>query len=112
MEFKVVVEKENLLFKRKEIEGLLQVETTPTKAQVITLLSEKYSVPEKNIAIDTIDGRFGSKEFIVVAQLYDSEEDKDATEIKTKKQRNAEKKAAQEAAKANAEISKSEVASQ
>ena len=86
MEFKPVVEKENPLFKRKEIEGTISAEVTPKREDVTQMLSEKYSVPVENIVVDTIDGRFGAKEFIIVAQLYESKEAKDSTGSENKEE--------------------------
>ncbi len=100
MEFNIVIEKDNPLFKRKEIEGTIKAEVCPSKQEVAKALSKKYSVAEENIIIETIEGRFGAREFLLVAQLYESKEAKDFAEVKTKKQREAEAKAAEDAAKA------------
>ena len=103
MEFNIVIEKDNPLFQRKEVEGTIKSEIAPSKIDVTKELSTRYKVPEENIVIDTIDGRFGAKEFLLVAQIYQSKEAKDSTETKTKKQRDAEIKATEEAKKAEEE---------
>ena len=103
MDFKAAVETENPLFRRKEIEGTLHAEVAPSKVEVTKMLAEKYSVSEENIAVETIEGRFGAQEFIIVAQLYESKEAKEATETKTKRQRGAEAKAVEDAKKAEEE---------
>jgi ribosomal protein S24E len=109
MEFKPIIEKENLLFQRKEIEGTLLSEAAPSKVEVTKMLAEKYSSPEDTIIVETIEGRFGSQEFIIVAKIYKSKEILNSTETKTKKQREAEKKAEEDAKKAELEKAKEEI---
>lgn len=103
MDFNVVVENENVLFKRKEIEGIVKSSVCPSREEVLNFLAEKYSVEKDTIEVETIMGKFGSHEFVIVAEIYNSKEDREATEIKTKKQREAEKKAKEEEAKLKAE---------
>jgi ribosomal protein S24E len=92
MEFKIISEIKNPLFDRKEIEGEIRTNITPSRTDVAKLLSEKFSVPVENIKIRTILGKFGSKIFIINANIYSSKEDKDKIEIKKKKDIEAEKK--------------------
>jgi ribosomal protein S24E len=103
MKFNIVVEKDNPLFKRKEIEGTIHTKVAPSKVEVAKELATRYSVSEENIVVDTIEGRFGAQEFILVAQIYESKEAKDATETKTKKQREAEAKIVEDSKKAEEE---------
>jgi ribosomal protein S24E len=103
MDFNIVVENENVLFKRKEIEGIVKSEVCPSREEILNFLSEKYSVSKDTVEVETIMGKFGSHEFVVVAEIYATKEDREATEIKTKKQREAEKKAKDEEAKLKAE---------
>lgn len=102
MEFKLTEEKENGLFGRKEVAGTIEADTTPSREQVLKVLAAKFSVPEENVKIKGIHGKFGSKTFDVQANIYSSVEEKDSVEIKKKKEAEAEKKMA-EAAKAAAE---------
>jgi ribosomal protein S24E len=85
MELKIISDIENPLFKRREIEGEIKGEITPSRTDVAKLLSEKFSVPVENIKIRTILGKFGSKIFLINANIYSSKEDKDKIEIKKKK---------------------------
>ena len=103
MELDISVENENPLFKRKEIEGIIKADVCPSKQEVIKVPADKYSAPEENIVVETIEGRFGKTEFVLVARIYESKEIKDKTEVKTKKQREEEKKAQEEAAKQGVE---------
>jgi len=91
MQFKIISDIENPLFGRREIEGEIKGEITPSRADVAKLLSEKFSVPVENIKIRTILGKFGLKIFVINANIYSSKEDKDKIEIKKKKDAEAEK---------------------
>ncbi len=106
MEMKILEEKENLLFNRKELRLEIEAEVTPSYVDVEKLISEKFSTTSENIKINKIEGKFGVKKFLILAKIYKSKEDKDNFEIKTKKQREAEKKEAAEAAKKAAEEKK------
>jgi ribosomal protein S24E len=99
MELKILTEIQNPLFKRKEIIGTINEEVTPSKIDVEKLISEKFSTTPEKIAIKIIKGSFGSKDFKVQANIYENSEDKETTELKSKKQRDAEKKASLEAVK-------------
>ena len=96
MHLKIIQEKENPLFKRKEIIAEIMAVVTPSVKEVEDLLSEKFSKPSKNIKIKNIKGKFGAQVFKVEANIYDSEEAKEQIEIKTQKEKGAEKKSAQE----------------
>ena len=99
MELKITQETQNPLFKRKEIIATINSDITPSKSDVEKKLSEKFSTESENISIKNIKGKFGSKDFQIQASIYENPKDKNSTELKTKKQRDAEKKAFQEAPK-------------
>lgn len=101
MKLKITEEKENKLFNRKEIEGFIESDATPSRQDVAKLLAEKFSVPAENIKIKKITGKFGAKVFDIEANIYSSKEEKDSIELKKKKDGGAEKKAdeTEEAAK-------------
>ncbi|MEK6842549.1 MAG: hypothetical protein AABX84_01940 [Nanoarchaeota archaeon] len=82
---KVISEKENPLFKRKEVYVEIESESVPKKEYAEKIISEKFSTPEEWIAIKKIDGRFGSRIFRITASLYHSKEIKEQTEPKSKK---------------------------
>jgi ribosomal protein S24E len=83
--FKVIEQKENPLFNRKEIQFNVQANITPSRIEIGKLISEKFSTQIKNIKIKEIHGKFGSKTFKVNTFIYKSEQDKDKLEIKKKK---------------------------
>ena len=103
MELKNIREIQNPLFKRREIVATVEQELNPSRSETQTSLAKKFSTQEQNIKMLAIDGNFGSKEFTITANIYESKEDLEKTETKSKKQRDAEKKAIEEAAKAEAE---------
>ena len=88
---KVLKEKENSLLKRKEIVAFIHSEKSPSREEISKLLSEKFSIPKANIKIKKILGSFGSKDFNIEANLYNSIEAKDSVELKKKKEKEAEK---------------------
>ena len=83
--FNIIEERENVLFKRKEIKFSVDSEVTPSHADVRKIISEKFSTPEENIRIKTILGKFGSKNFTISTNVYTSEQDKLNTEGPSKK---------------------------
>ena len=96
---KIIHEKENNLFNRREIQIKINSKVTPKKAETEETISEKFSVPKENIKIIKILGKFGSNDFLIVANLYKSKEDKEKTEAKSKKEKAEEKKEANTEAK-------------
>jgi len=101
--FKIISEIENPLFFRKEIKIEVESEITPSKVEVKKFLNEKFSISPGTLKLDKIKGRFGSKKFEITAKIYMTEQNKNQIETKTKKQRDAEKKALEETKKAELE---------
>lgn len=94
-ELKIIQERQNPLFNRIEVQIGVFAEKIPSHKDSIKVISEKFSAPEENIKIKKIGSKFGSKDFIISANIYSSKEDKDQTEIKTQKEIEKEKKARQ-----------------
>ena len=86
MTLKILDEKHNFLFKRKEIKASLNSETTPSRNHVLELLSKKFETPKENIKIREIRGNFGIKNFSIEANIYHSKEEKEIVELKKKKE--------------------------
>ena len=93
MGLKIIQEKENPLYKRKEVIAEIMTIIPPSIKEVENLFSEKFSKPAKNIKINGIKGKFGTQIFKIEANIYDSEEAKEQIEIKTQKQRAIQTKA-------------------
>jgi len=84
--FKILEEKENPLFNRKEIQASIESQVTPSNSDIKKLISEKFSTQIENIKIKKILGKFGSKTFDVLANIYASKEDKENIEPKKEKE--------------------------
>lgn len=84
MEIKIITEKENKLFGRKEFDLELESNSHPSREEVKKLISEKLSSPEENIVVKKIDSKFGSNTFLIRTFVYNSEEEKNKTEPKPK----------------------------
>ena len=83
--FKILTEKENPLFKRREIITSVEAEITPSRADAEKLISKEFSTQPENIKIKKISGKFGSKTFTITIHVYNSKQDKDNIEPKSKK---------------------------
>lgn len=86
-QIKIIEQKENPLFNRKEIKIMINADKTPSKTDSLRVLSKRFSVSPECVAIKTIKGKFGRKEFIITANLYKSEDIKDRVEPKLKKKK-------------------------
>jgi len=86
MTLKILEEKNNPLFRRKEIKAALESGITPSRSHVLELLSKKFSVPVENIKIKGIKGNFGIKNFSIEANIYHSKEEKETVELRKKKE--------------------------
>ncbi|MEK6847631.1 MAG: hypothetical protein AABX50_00725 [Nanoarchaeota archaeon] len=92
MSLKILEEKHNIFFNRKEIKATISSEITPSRAHILELLSKKFSVSPENIKIKGIKGNFGIGDFNIKANIYSSAKEKNIVEVKKKKE--AEKGAA------------------
>lgn len=87
-DIKILEEKDNPLFNRKEIKIIVTSESSPTRVDTEKLLSEKFSSQIESIAIKSIKGKFGRNTFLITASIYKSPEDKVKTEPKPKTKKN------------------------
>ena len=81
----ILNEKENPFFNRKEIEISIETEVTPKIKEAEEFISKKVSTSPENVKIKKIKGQFGSKEFIINANVYSTKEEKEKVESKSKK---------------------------
>jgi ribosomal protein S24E len=86
MTLKILEEKNNALFKRREIKAVITSEITPSRNSILELLSKKFDIPVENIKIKGIRGNFGVNNFNIEANIYDSKQEKDLVELKKKKE--------------------------
>jgi len=96
----ITQEKENPLFNRKEIEANINADVTPSYKEIRKEFSEQFSVPVTQIKLNLIEGRYGSHDFQIKANIYSSTEDLEKTEKKSKKELAAEKSEAEDIEKA------------
>ncbi len=89
----------NDLLKRNEVITLVESEQNPGFDEMRKQISEQVGKPEENVDVYNIKGSFGIKEFKINANVYDSKENLEKNKIKTKKQRDGEKKEVKEEAK-------------
>jgi len=96
MKTKIIDEKKNPLFDRKEVILEVESEITPSHAEVGKIISEKFKTSSEAFQIKKIQGNFGSKIFKISANIYPSKEEKENTEAKSKKEKDAGKNIAEE----------------
>jgi len=100
MNIKIIDEKKNPLFNRKEIILEVESEITPSHSEAEKIVSEKFKTSSETFKIKKIYGRFGSKVFKISANVYSSKKEKEEIEAKSKKEKEAAKKIAEESKKA------------
>jgi len=96
MELKILKQAQNPLFKRQELLANVDAKVTPTHNEIKKLISDKLSTQSENIKIKNIKGSFGSNTFEISANIYDSKQEKDALEIKKKREKQEEEKLIEE----------------
>lgn len=104
MEFKIIQEKENILLNRNEFIYEIKEEVIPSKEIVKEELSKKYGFEKDLIEVLKISGKFGVKIFEVIVHVYHNKEEMNKTILKSKKQRDAQAKALEEANKPKEEV--------
>ena len=86
MNIKIIDEKKNPLFNRKEIVLEVKSEITPSRSEIEKIVSEKFKTSSETFKIKKIQGRFGSKTFKINVNVYSSKEEKEDIEAKSKKE--------------------------
>ena len=86
---KIIEEKENHVFKRKEIKAEMQAQKVPSKEELSELIAKKFSADKQVIVIENVRGKFGSSLFFIYAKIYKSVQDKEKIEPKLKKDEKA-----------------------
>ncbi|VVB82116.1 Ribosomal protein S24e [uncultured archaeon] len=87
----IIHQRENPILKRKEVEIKVELEITPKTSEAEEIISKKFSSSIENVRIKKIKGKFGSKNFVIIANIYHSKEDKDKIEPKSKKDKGEKK---------------------
>jgi ribosomal protein S24E len=92
MSLKVITEKVNPLFSRKEVRVAIEASAVPTKEQAAKLIAEKYSTKADLVRIKEIQGKFGTQIIIIDSDIYDNEKEFENYVKKTKKEMEKAKK--------------------
>jgi ribosomal protein S24E len=80
----ILNKKENPLFNRKEVEINLNTDVSPKTNEAEEIIAKEFSTSAENVKIKHIKGRFGSTSFNIAANIYNSKDEKDKTETRTK----------------------------
>ncbi len=83
----ILNQKENPLFNRKEVEIDFETNVAPKVQEAENFIAEKFSSNPENVKIKKIKGFFGSRKFIISANVYHTKEDKEKIESKSKKEK-------------------------
>ncbi|MCS7093611.1 MAG: hypothetical protein RMJ18_00240 [Candidatus Aenigmarchaeota archaeon] len=89
MEHKILKEKYNPFFKRRELDILITHPNSPTpsKEAVKNLLKEKYNVDDSQIDIRYVISKVGVPESIVRVNIYDEKREVNKVETQSDKNR-------------------------
>jgi ribosomal protein S24E len=81
---KLVKEIENELLKRKEVIVSAEYDSNPGYQKIMKEILGKFKVEEEVVVIKKLENRFGSKEFLAAAFIYENIKDKERIEPKKK----------------------------
>lgn len=84
MKTEVLENRKNPLLKREEIKIIVHSEANPSFQDALKLVAEHSKKPEGDIAVKSVKGKFGRKTFLISANIYHNQEDKEAIEPKVK----------------------------
>ncbi len=96
MKVKEKKEFENKLFSRKEIEIVVETERVPSQTEAKEFIKKEFNTNPNLIRIKRILGKFGSREFTISVDIYNSQEEFNRIVKKTKQELEKEKKEAEE----------------
>lgn len=108
MEVKILRDFYNALFSRREVQVSVEANVTPGKEDARDILSKEFSTEVSLVRIRDVKGKFGSRVFVITADIYDSKEEFSRVVKKTKQEIEKEKKAEEERRKAEEEKRKAE----
>jgi ribosomal protein S24E len=85
MEFQ---EKHNSLLNRREIKlKVLDLVVPPSMEAARKIISEKFSASEGHVHVEKVIGKFGSKGFTIVANIYGSPSERERFHLRNKKEK-------------------------
>jgi ribosomal protein S24E len=77
---KILKQRENPFFNRKEIEIIVESKVAPKTSEAEEFIAKEFSTNSENVKIKKIKGKFGSNNFTIIANIYNSKEDKEKIE--------------------------------
>jgi len=84
----IIEEKQNVLLNRRELKlNVSDLESPPSMDVARKMVSEKFSMPEEQIHINKIAGKFGTKGFTIIANLYNTNSERDKFHLRNKKEK-------------------------
>jgi ribosomal protein S24E len=81
-------EKHNPLLNRREIKfTVTDLPSPPSMDAARKIISEKFSAAEENVHISKVAGKFGSRGFTIIANIYTSSPEREKFHLINKKQK-------------------------
>ena len=84
---KLITDFRNDLLKRRELQVIVDAESTPSSESSAKLISEKFKASEDAVVLKGVYGKFGHKTFLIETMIYDSANDKIRIEPKKKEKK-------------------------
>lgn len=88
----VVQDRQNPLLKRREVKVVVEAEKNPSMKEAAEIIAKQFKTGEEKAQVKLVRGKFGRNTFLIVANIYDSKEDKEKIEPKQKKGKGGEQK--------------------
>ena len=85
MESKILEQRENKFFNRKEVKIVLQAAKNPGFDDAAAVVAEQLKAAKDSVFVKKIKGKFGRDTFLISAEIYKSKEDRDKQAEKFKK---------------------------
>lgn len=81
-------EKHNPLMNRREIRLKVSNLSVPSSMDAARkIIAEKYSVAEEQVHVSKVEGKFGSRGFTIIANIYSSSREREKFHLINKKQK-------------------------
>lgn len=83
----ILNDSKNPLLNRHEIQIVVKAPVSPKTSEAQEFVAKEFSSLADNVEILKIKGNFGSDKFTITAHIYNSKEEKDKMENRTKKEK-------------------------
>lgn len=79
----LIEERQNSLLNRRELSlNVSELASPPSMDTAKKMVAEKFSVPEENVHISKIAGKFGSNDFVLSANVYNTSAEREKFHVK------------------------------